>query len=158
MGRVLGSGICGQTNNTGKFIQTKLYRTYQRMVRRCENVKDDSYRFYGARGIRVCPEWRSSFAAFKSWAESHRYADDLTIDRIDSTKDYSPSNCRWVTGLENYRYKSSTKLSLEIADEIKRLRASGVATKEIAEKFGINNSSIYQICKGTLWVRAKKED
>lgn len=71
------------------------------MQQRCYNPKCRSYRWYGAKGITVCGEWRESFEAFKDWAESHDYFDTAEIDRDNSEKGYSPDNCQWVTKQEN---------------------------------------------------------
>ena len=55
------------------------------------------YHRYGGRGIKV--EFKS-FGEFHDWALDNGYADDLTIDRIDSSLNYNANNCRWATKLE----------------------------------------------------------
>ena len=40
---------------------------------------------------------------FEIWALNNGYNDSLTVDRIDSDKDYCPENCQWITMEENSR-------------------------------------------------------
>ena len=79
------------------------------MKARCYNPKSVSYKNYGAKGIRMCPEWLS-FENFHNWAINHGYADDLQIDRIDNSQGYSPENCRWVSVTENMRNQTTTRI------------------------------------------------
>jgi hypothetical protein len=83
--------------------QTKLYRKWKSMVRRCESEVAHNYRWYGGRGVKVCPEWRNDFMAFHDWAHATGYSDGLEIDRKDADGDYSPENCRWRTKKANIR-------------------------------------------------------
>jgi hypothetical protein len=84
--------------------KSKLYTKWKAMRQRTNNSNDEAYRFYGAWGIKLCDEW-NQFSNFYKWAINNGYTDGLTIDRIDSFKDYEPSNCRWVTLSENFKNK-----------------------------------------------------
>lgn len=83
--------------------RTRLYHTWMRMKQRCYSPKADSYKYYGAKGIQVCSEWKDSFMNFKDWALNNGYADNLTIDRINSSENYEPSNCQFITKAENIK-------------------------------------------------------
>ena len=78
---------------------TRVYRCWNAMKNRCMNPSHKYYCYYGRRGITVCNEWMR-FVPFYEWAMKNGYSDNLSIDRIDNDKGYSPNNCRWVTAKE----------------------------------------------------------
>ena len=89
--------------------KSRLYKIWRGMRERCYNVNTKNFMRYGGRGISICEEW-FEFEAFKNWALSHGYTSELTIDRIDNEKGYSPDNCRWATLKEQENNKSSNRM------------------------------------------------
>lgn len=121
-------------------MSNRLRQIYADMKTRCYNSKSKHYKWYGARGIKVCSEWLNTetvpsisrgrpcikgWLAFEEWALNNGYSEELTLDRIDVNKGYSPDNCCWSTMKEQannktkgcYRisYKGQTKNILEWA-------------------------------------------
>ena len=74
---------------------TRLFRIWKAMIARCKYDTPRNRRYCG-RGIFVCAEWKTDFAAFRDWALAHGYSDSLSIDRIDVDGNYEPSNCHWI--------------------------------------------------------------
>lgn len=78
-----------------------LYWKLVNMKERCYNPKNNRYKNYGAKGIKVCKEWSDSVKNFIDWGINNGWQEDLTIDRIDNNGDYCPSNCQWLTKSQN---------------------------------------------------------
>lgn len=104
----------------------RLYNIWSHMKARCSNEKTAQYADYGGRGIKVCDEWLS-FKSFSEWALNNGYRDDLTIDRIDVDKGYSPDNCRWANieqqanNKRNTAYITVDGVKMSIADWQRRI-------------------------------------
>lgn len=122
--------------------RTVEYRTYGRMLERCNNPNHSNYFNYGGRGIFVCDRWQGKDGFTNFFSDmGQRPGKGYSIDRIDNNGPYSPDNCRWVTQKEqNSNYRQN--LNIEIDGIIKNATAW-------AETYGISRDVIYnRIQKG----------
>lgn len=81
-----------------------LYFVWNMMLQRCTNPNNTDYKYYGARGIKVCKRWMKSMNFIADvLAEIGERPPGLTLDRINTNKDYKPGNIRWATRAEQSR-------------------------------------------------------
>lgn len=92
-----------------KAPKERLFNIWWRMNQRCKDPNVSHYKDYGGRGITICEEWEN-YGAFREWALSNGYSDELSIDRIDYNGNYEPSNCRWVDQKAQARNKRTNHI------------------------------------------------
>ena len=140
-------------NTTHGMSRSRLYKIWRSMMVRCGHFacsNPDAFTYYIEKGITVCIAWHE-FPAFADWALANGYDETMTIDRLDSDGNYEPGNCRWATMTENLRSRDDRKLSMQDADEIRKLRAEGISGAELAERFGVTRNHIYRVASGGRW-------
>lgn len=88
---------------------TRLYKIWEGMHKRCKDVNSKSYKNYGGRGIEICKQW-NEYENFEEWALKNGYSDNLTIDRINVNQGYYPDNCRWATNKQQSNNRRSNRI------------------------------------------------
>lgn len=97
----------GKTIESHGMSYTKTYKSREAMKARCTNPNNTGYYGYGAKGIKVSPEWIASFEIFlKDMGER---PDGTSLDRIDNTIGYNAKNCKWSTPKEQANNRSTNR-------------------------------------------------
>ena len=110
----------GKRNTKERYIHAKEYYCWRSIKQRCLNPKATKYKDYGGRGITVAPQWVNSYETFLAdvgRAPSSKH----TLDRIDNSRGYEPSNVKWATRLEQSRNRR-TNVYLTYNGETKTLK------------------------------------
>lgn len=108
------------------------YNSYESMMQRCTNPNATGYDYYGGRGITVCSRWNGNPQNFI--ADMGERPEGTSLDRIDSTKNYSPDNCRWA---------NRTIQARNMGNNVRyTVKGESLTCKEWEEKTGINASTI----------------
>ncbi|AEW47322.1 HNH endonuclease [Bacillus phage B4] len=135
---------------------TRLYTIWKNMKQRCYNPKRGAYPTYGGKGIRVCKDWHE-FVNFYEWSMLNGYTEELTIDRIDSNKNYEPSNCQWVTDTFNYRKAVEERTGVSIKNVYKSVKQTDLYTYNGEARTVKEWSILYNIPLKVLGYRLKYE-
>ncbi len=114
---------------------TSEYTAWSGMISRCHTKTNKAYRWYGAKGISVCPSWRTSFSQFLSDMGA-KPSPAHSIDRINNNGNYEPGNCRWATRSQQQNNTSRNRVMI--------LNGVSMTLAQWAEKLGIRRNTISQ--------------
>jgi hypothetical protein len=110
-----------------------VYKKWTDMKTRCTNSNTKGFKNYGGRGIVVCERWTK----FENFLEDMGDPpENMTLERIDNEKGYSPENCKWATATEQANNKRNN-IKIEFNGKTKSLR-------QWADEIGIPKSAISQ--------------
>jgi len=120
--------MIGAVNRTHGRTRTAEYRSWQAAKERCYSPGHVGYPSYGGRGIKMCDEWRNSFAQF--YADMGPCPAGHSIERLDFNGDYTPGNCVWATQAQQSKNRKNTVYVL--------FRGERITAREAADRFGFS--------------------
>lgn len=115
------------------------------MCSRCNSTKNKDYKDWGGRGVKVCKRWSNKEKGFQNFLfdMGERPGARYSIDRINNSKGYYKSNCRWSTGKEQCR---NTRKNIMIT-----YNGKTQCLAAWAEKYKINYQTLYSRLYESNW-------
>lgn len=110
-----------------------VYSCWNKIVQLCNNVNNHQYHNYGGRGITVCDRWLK-FENF--YADMGDRPKGMVLSRKNKYKNYSKSNCLWITKSQQRTNQRVRKNSISGVKGVNLLK-SGKWTARI--KFNYKN-------------------
>lgn len=107
---------------------TPIYQRYMNILTRIR--QHDNYK-----GIEMCDEWLHDFTAFRDWSLENGFSPELTIDRIDNSKGYSPDNCRWVDQKAQANNRTNNKVF--------EYKGEKMTVAQLCDKYGVPRQLVY---------------
>ena len=104
------------------------------MKQRCDSTDRNDSKYYHDKGITYCEEW-NNYESFQDWALNNGYADNLTLDRLDSNLSYCPENCCWITMEEQAKNKENSI--------IVKMNGEEISLKQLSSITGVSYSTLY---------------
>lgn len=139
--------MVGTKSQLKKVLDEKMYiklrNAWYGMMRRCYTTDRPDYYHYRKMNIVVCDKWLNSFDDFALWSLNNGVDMDLSLDRIDNNKGYSPSNCRWTD-----RYAQNNNSSQNV---IVRYNGEEKTIGELAQEYGIKYNTLYHRIVTSKW-------
>lgn len=135
----------GKQNVKHNLSHSRLYRIYAQIKTRCYNAKSPNFKYYGARGIKVCNEWlgENGFLNFYNWATNNGYDENLSIDRINVDRNYEPSNCKWSDNVEQANNKRNNHYVF--------YKGNKVTISQLSRMIKINRDVLYDRINNLQW-------
>lgn len=144
-----------------------VYRLRYVVMTRCYNASKRDYPYYQSKGIKLCQEWLTNPESFFKWCFDNNWEIGLALDRKDSTKDYSPDNCQFISkslNLKKMHHENNfigenspnAKLNKDDVIEIKKRLDLGVTCSRLSRDFNVSRTTIQAIKTGQNWSHLKK--
>jgi hypothetical protein len=119
----------GQTTHSEK---SRIYEVWSSMKQRCTNPNCHEFKYYGERGITLCPEWYA-FEPFFSFMGPGKKG--WSIHRIDNDVGYFPENMVWATQRFQMRHMRRNRILT-----VKGFTGCAI---ELCEHFGIRYPTVW---------------
>lgn len=129
-------GNNGSVNKTHEMSHLPVYWVYRAMLARCSNEKNENFRRYGGRGIKVCEQWSGPGGFETFFKDMGDCPEGMTIDRKKNDEGYSPENCLWASRTAQAR---NTRRNRIVDDDQEKL-----TLVEMAEKHEIPYKVLHQ--------------
>jgi hypothetical protein len=109
-------------------------KTWEGIIRRCNDPKQRGYKNYGGRGIKVCQRWMDSFEDFLA-DMGPRPEGKFSIERKEVDGDYEPNNCIWLPLKDQGRNRRNSVFVTIGGDKVLLI--------DLCQRYGLERQVVY---------------